>query len=173
MEEIISGMIENFNNRKELTVAIVLPVHLLIIKILLTTKNYFQHKTKFVIGIFLSIGILGKLVFDYRGYISEFSEAWIINFTFPTVIYYFTIVRSLQEDIYENKIFKITKLILEAIIGMIVIIIQFTSLPILFGGIDSRIDIISKGIFILLGISYIFLNKMTINIFLKRDLYKY
>lgn len=152
--------------------SIMMPLVLLFNKIIDFQAVFFNRRhEKKIICLGLCIGIIGVIIFHYNKYGNYFCFIWVMLFSVILIsqIVVSHIVNKINHKntdsySYINNIDKIISFI-SIVCGLLFLVIPFSSHynAISGGNNDIKVIIISKAIFVLLGLSYVFLNKLFVH----------
>ncbi|ASW42067.1 hypothetical protein [Clostridium isatidis] len=142
-------------------ITILVPINLIFSKIIEFIKRYKNKKVENVFRVFtLVFGIGSTAIFYILDYSMYFCFTWIGSLLIGLLQYsivYRNVEKESNEEINElQKLFSFFSIIL----GIFIIIIPHTKIfNLIGGGIDSKVDSISKIVFAILGICHIILNE--------------
>lgn len=150
--------------REGYILTILLPIHLLIYNVLYYVKQYFKNKFKYFMIGFILFSIISSAIFYFFNYSIYFVAAWGTQFLIVPFFYGYIIIRPFKDDIMELNIIEKFIYSFDILFGIVLIIIPCTPLFKLIGaGTNIKIDVISTVLYILLGLSYIIFNKITLS----------
>jgi hypothetical protein len=145
---------------------ILLPIHLIIHNIEFFIKMYYEKYLKLFIIIAEVFAILSGLIFYKLNYSTYFVASWTTNFIIAPFFYGYFIIKKYEDSLGEVNFVEKILYTFAIILGVFFILVPYTRLfNLIGGGANSSVDKIAKVLLWILGLTYIFLNKMVMSFF--------